>query len=204
MASKSGVKYNEIDSQKTASARDELVQKEIRRVGVPCLTDAIVQRERGGGRIMKALDDARANGVFDPVSESFSQTPMMWKLKKIINRDGTAPKEGDIVRVLFDRKRKDASGRKMNNLEIEAARKRGVKGFELYHTYKLDKDCCFECGYADAAQLLTQAGVHYENGLAINNYKEKSGKTHNWLYVEIVEGFNEPKSEVQNAVTNKR
>jgi hypothetical protein len=200
MSGKKGVKYSEINAQPTSSAKEDLVQKEIRRVTTPCLSDALINRGVGGQRVLLALDEASKNGVYDPNSDQYLTGSLKWKLKKFQNRDGSIPKPGDQIRVLFARNYRDSAKRKLSGMEIEDRKRRGEKGFERYHVYELDSDLCFECGFQDALQLLTQAGVHYETRLALNSYKERSAGGLNWLYEEIVEGVNEPKRSVETQI----
>ena len=193
--SRKGIQFDNINIQQTSTARAETVQREIARVKVPCLSDAIVNRTVGGQHVLIALDNARKTGVFDPSTQSYSNEQTRWKIRKILNRDGSTPKKGDTVKVLFQREQRDAANHKLSAEQWADIVRRGGQGQERYHMYTLDDDCCFECGYQDAMFLLTEYGVHYETRMSLGNRKETQGMpgriVHNWLYEEVVDGIND-------------
>lgn len=192
--SRKGIKFEQIDAQKTSTEKANAVISEIARVKVPCLSDALVSRSVGGQAVIVALDKAQSSGIYDPNTESYGSEPLKWRLRKIKNADGSAPKPGDEVRVLFKREQRDAADHKLSAEDWQNIKRRGGQGQERYHVYKLDQNCEFECNFADAMQLLTNRGVHYETGLALCNYKETEGisrVTYNWQYIEVVEGVND-------------
>lgn len=193
--SKQGISFESIDSQRTSTARAERIIKEIARVKVPCLSDALINRSVGGQHVLIALDDAKERGTFDPGTKSYGSEPLKWRIRKILNRDGSKPRKGDTVKVMFERNLKDAAGHTLSGEQWADIIRRGGEPPEKFRTYTLDNDCCFECGYADASYLLTQYGVHYETGIALTSRKPVQGsgnsRVHNFLYEEVVDGVND-------------
>jgi len=196
---KKGVDYASINSQPTSDQKLDLINREIKRLQVPSITDALVNRNSGGQRMLERLDNASKEGIYDPDTDSYTDVKATWKLKKLKNENGSTPKPGDVVRVKYFKTARNPAKKKMGANDIEMLTRRGLGShYERFHTKTLDANCCAEFDYPDASQLLTQFGIHYEHGYPLNTHPYRGNKTE-WM--EVIE--DEPKEELVEQKTSQ-
>lgn len=194
---KKDVDYGTIGVQPTSAQKVNFIQREIIRVKVPSLTDAITNRESGGQKMLETLDKARKEGEFNPDTQSYDNSVKKWRLRKLKNQDGSNPKPGDEIRVKYFQTTRDEAGNKKGANEIESLKRRGLGShYERYHVVRLDSDCCAEFDYADAITLLTQFGIHYEHKYPMNQHPYRNNHTQ---WEEVIDGVNDHTTQQEQA-----
>lgn len=186
---KKDVDYGTIGVQPTNNQKIEMIQREIIRVKVPSLTDALTNRESGGQKMLETLDKARKEGEYNPDEGSYDNSVKKWKLRKIQNEDGSPVKPGQNIRIKYFQTTRNQAGLKMGANDIESLKRRGLGAhYERYHSVNLDSDCCAEFDYADAITLLTQFGIHYQHRYPLNKHPYRNNRTQ---WEEVIDGVND-------------
>jgi hypothetical protein len=176
----SDVRYQHLSTIKDKDQQAIEITKEVERVKVPCLTDALVWKSSGGQRVLEMLDRTK------------SQPPIRtWRLQVLRMANGEKPKPGDKIKFVSSRtNRNPMTGKKVSNAQIaEHVRKFRTNPYETISEYTIDENLQIECGYADAMHLLTQFGMHYdpESGpLSKLPETQNGGKVFNWRFAEVV------------------
>jgi len=206
MAKKKSIDFEELSKISHPEQRKTAAEAAIASVKVPCLTDALVSRKSGGQSVIMVLYDSKSAGVYDASTKRL-QNPanLRWKIRAIINRDGTKPKPGDEVSYMYQ-EMTHVGGKRLSTT-MRADMDREGDSPRRYQTFILDSNLCFECGYDAAMYFLTQFGVHYENESKMigvhNKLQDKQG--YNGRFVEVVDLEenvvpNHTKQEVKNVV----
>lgn len=194
------IDYAMIAGQSQRSMRIEIAEREIERVGIENVTisDALVNRDRGGGHILEYLERVESQGMFDQ-STGYHNPALKPKYILRVLRNEWGDEPPTVREVLLKRMRpyRDKSGRKLTTRAVNDIRRRGGGAqFEEVRRFEVDSRGCISCEYRDAATLLTQSGVHYNSGFAITGKRETSRSPSKapdgnmrtiwyWLYKEV-------------------
>jgi hypothetical protein len=169
------INYHVVSSIRSNAERHRAIKMELARAKYVCITDAIMNRKRGGNYVLEHLDVENKEGMYDPDTRFHNRNNRRtWKIKALCNEWGEPYKPGDMVIWTENLPYKDDLGRKVSGRDVNAAIIRGEG-----HLYKrkqgleVDENGCIECDYAQAATLLQGYGVHYETGFAICGKREK-------------------------------
>jgi hypothetical protein len=200
---KNQIKYSDIALIKDAPDKTAFVQREIARVRTPSLTEAILNRKRGGQAIILALEESKNRGIANPETGKLNpKSDLVWKLKCVSHENGATAKPGDIVRMIVD-KLKKYNGKRVSTTMIEDLERSGEASLVITKEFILGQDCCFECDFTEAMCLLTEFGFNPENGrmLTDKNKPVERGIVTNKRFCEITDDM---QRETSNAVNTKR
>ena len=191
------IDYGELKRTEIRSEREELVERAVEGGAYPCISDAMVNRDRHGADALVVFEELNKTGRLHPDAGPFQY---QWILRVIRHRNGQPPKAGDVFRwkrQVYNRERK-RRGLKLSGRLIRDAIRRG-EGHRFVDLGEavIDERGCIKLGYGDASQLLHNHGVHYDTGIAISGMRDKSrgpveqedgSKTHvwNWLAEEVL------------------
>ena len=179
------INYAYIVAPRTVDARLSALDQEIERVEHVLLTDAITHMEYGGALVLETLAKEQVH------------KNIRWKIRVVKDEWGNAPKPGDVVTRRIQRKLVDRAGRKLRSNAVNAMKRQG--GFEKRYIDKrefvVDDKGCIDCGYEDAAWLLSTHGIHYKTNEGLGGHREHSTSPkeapngqmlhrHHWRYSE--------------------
>ena len=193
----SGIDFDEITKQKNPDEFRAKLRQIVQSTPYISLSDLFVNVNRGGRALLaKLLDQIETEA-------RQGQGVRTWRLKMVVNPDGSKPKPGQTISWVRQRhNRLDyGKGRKIGT-DIASDMKRRGEGFLLTEEaeVELDKDCCFDVTYQDAADLLSKHGIYYltfdpdgkredDTPVTLMNKRISKTGTHNWRFVEIPPGF---------------
>ena len=181
-----------------------------------CLSDILVNFDRGASQVLESLDILAKEKADD------GQT-LRYKLHAMRGPWGQEYKPGDVIewkRKTYTKDRK-TQGRKLTSQEIDARVRRGEGhkkfGYAEVGSAVVDEYGCIDVSYRDAVTLLSNNGQHYETGYGITSKREVSGRPYytegqadplnertmlgkgevrhrwEWLYKEVPPGTELPK-----------
>lgn len=162
--SKKNIDYNELIREPDLKHNIGIVKEHIAKAQIPCLSDAIVRRQRGGQYVIKALhEEITRKGLMDPTTRRLNDpSEYKWKLKCIAHKDGRPPQPGDKISYVVHTAT-TYQGIPVSNTIIQDLAREGIS-LKQIRDYVLDDDCCFTCTFDPALYFLTQFGVHYDTG----------------------------------------
>jgi hypothetical protein len=183
----SGLNWEDLKTAKSTQARKGWLETAY--VGkYNCLSDAIVNRERGGQIAIEHIQKLAKAGVMSKSGRIDPDVHPRWRLKVLKKDDGTVPVPGDIIewcRDTFHREDKK-EGPKLTSSEMEAIRRRGeIDRLEEWGEAEVDQDGCISVGFHDALTMLHLWGVYYATGIAMTDKPETRGGKHHWRYMEV-------------------
>lgn len=189
------------------ATRNKTIRDELLRVGYPCLSDCMVNRDRGGTAVLEEIERQSKQGIYNPKTGALdSKSIMTWRLLLLSDEWGHPFKPGDRLEWIYDFVNRDSgvrgSGRKLTGRQIKNAIRRGeADRYFTKHSGVVDDRLCIEVGYVDAVTRLQTSGIHFETKVAITRKRQFSrhprevppghplmGKTrnaHNWLVMEV-------------------
>lgn len=199
------IDYSALAAERTMSKRIEMARQFISNAGVPCLTDALSNKERGGMDVIKLLNGYSYSGIYNYQDKTFeSPNSLVWRLKCLRHQNGTDAKPGDVVEYVVKRMTHIGEGpgaKRMSNAERIQLRRSGDVPLEYYKKFKLDSECCFECTLNDALHFLSMYGIHYSTKRMIGTHnQEQDCCGRNDRFVEV---FESEKQQVNIKVANK-
>ena len=182
----SGVPYAEMAKISDSKSRTDFVRRYFNGK-YHCISDALMNRERGGTNALIYIEKQAKDGVINPrTGRVDSEKHPRWKLKVLKDENGNPPICGEYIEWCRDTKNTAPDGRKFTTQEIKKIRQRGETDLlESWGEAQIDEDGCILVGYKDAVTMLDLWGVYYKTNIAITNKPEKRGNKYHWRYMEV-------------------
>jgi hypothetical protein len=162
------IDYAKIAQQPTVAARKKTALEEIKRVDYVCMTDAMMETNRGGQFIMQLCGESEKETLLR------GQVPRKYKIRAIKDEWGNLYYPGDVIKRRIEKPKRDIDGNKYTNRALKQMRTSGEyeEMFVYYNEYTVDEKGCIEAMFEDAGYFLGNYGVHYETNFAICGRKE--------------------------------
>lgn len=192
----SGIDFDELTKQKNPDTLRASMRGIVQNTPYISISDLFVNVKRGGRALLARMQEQIE------IEARQGMGVRTWKLKMVVNPNGSKPKPGQLVTWVRQRHNKldYGHGRKIG-ADTAADMVRRGEGYMLTEEaeVELDQDCCFDVTYNDAADLLSKYGIYYltfdpdgsrEDDTPVSSMKRisKSG-TYNWRFVEMPPGF---------------
>jgi len=153
------------------------------------ITELMLNRERGGQAFIQLLDMRQKEQEY-----SGPKQVGKWRLRKIVNPDGSKPEPGDEFFYQVGTKKTfiDATGKRapMNNKQLEIMLRRNRERNDpndpyYWDEYELDEDCCIDCDYFQAMTIMTNFSDMSDHGEIVGPEFGEVGRYY-WLFEEVL------------------
>ena len=186
-----------------AAQRAEFTQSEIQKMQYLPLSEALINRHRGGTQVMIEIARMAEEGLPDANGNVVDSDRYQFELEVLCDKWGTRPKKGDVIKWKRQINYKDngATGKAMSHKQIsEKLRTQAPNTPNKWHVEGqavVDGNGRIKVRFSDAEMLLNLHGKFWLNNTPIskkrdinthpqrNPENDKMMKVHNWRFVEV-------------------